>query len=69
MLQEPALKYICDRFVERVRLQIKDKNGKEVPREVYPHFTEATNTQHMEFVFNVVTNLIIQWNLRNSGLI
>ena len=37
-------------------------------KEVYPHFTTATDTSNMEVVFQVVTNTIVKDNLETVGL-
>ena len=38
-------------------------------KEIYYHFTCATDTENIMIVFNAVTDIIIKNNLKNSGLI
>eukprot|EP00057_Strongylocentrotus_purpuratus_P033122 XP_790271.3 PREDICTED: guanine nucleotide-binding protein G(o) subunit alpha [Strongylocentrotus purpuratus] len=56
---DAAAKYIQRRF------QQCNRNPK---KEVYPHFTTATDTGNMEVVFQVVTNTIVKDNLEAAAL-
>lgn len=56
---DAAAKYIQRRF------QHCNRNPK---KEVYPHFTTATDTGNMEVVFQVVTNTIVKDNLEAAAL-
>nr|XP_054762481.1 guanine nucleotide-binding protein G(o) subunit alpha-like [Lytechinus pictus] len=56
---DAAAKYIQRRF------QHCNRNPK---KEVYPHFTTATDTSNMEVVFQVVTNTIVKDNLEAAAL-
>merc|ERR1712179_141749 len=49
--------YIKDKFME-----MNTRNDK---KEIYTHFTCATDTTNIQFVFNAVTHVIIQKNLDN----
>lgn len=42
--------------------------NKSVGKEIYSHFTCATDTENIKFVFNSVADTIIKINLRNCGL-
>jgi guanine nucleotide-binding protein G(i) subunit alpha len=42
----------------------KDKN-----QQIYTHFTCATDTEQMKFVMAAVTDILIQNNLRDLGLL
>ena len=37
--------------------------------QVYPHETCATDTENVKFVFNAVKDVILQGNLRDSGIL
>ena len=54
-----ACNYIRERYLERNRNETK---------EIYVHFTCATDTANIDFVFKAVTNMIIAANLKKSGL-
>ena len=41
------------------------KNG---PKLIYTHFTCATSTENISSVFNIVTDIILDRNLKNRGL-
>jgi hypothetical protein len=38
-------------------------------KQIYTQFTCATDTDNVKFVFNAVTDIIIQNNLRDCGLL
>ncbi|KAI8096793.1 G protein alpha subunit [Halteromyces radiatus] len=58
--EEAARDYIMKRFVS-----INNSPDKQV----YTHFTCATDTEQVEFVMSAVHDIILQSNLRNVGLI
>lgn len=55
---EAAQQYVAKQFLDTR----KDKN-----KEVYVHFTEATNTQNVAVVFNACRDMILRNNLIDSG--
>ena len=55
-----ASQYIQKRF--------EDLNQKKEAKEIYSHFTCATDTSNIQFVFDAVTDVIIKNNLRDCGL-
>lgn len=57
---EAASDYILNRFVS---LNQSDS------KQIYTHFTCATDTQQIKFVMAAVNDIIIQNNLRNVGLL
>lgn len=56
---EHAKDFIRQKYLERNRHELK---------EIYAHFTCATDTENIDFVFKAVTNMIIAANLKKSGL-
>jgi len=57
---EAACDYILDRFVSLNQSDVK---------QIYTHFTCATDTQQIKFVMAAVNDIIIQNNLREVGLL
>ncbi|KAK7909673.1 hypothetical protein WMY93_014357 [Mugilogobius chulae] len=57
---EDAQAYIQAKFV--------DLNRRKDTKEIYPHFTCATDTKNVQFVFDAVTDVIIKNNLKDCGL-
>ena len=58
-------------FVEAsnfIKQRFEDLNKKKESKEIYSHLTCATDTTNIEFVFDVVTDVIIKNNLRECGL-
>lgn len=58
-------------FVEAsnfIKQKFEDLNRKKDTKEVYSHLTCATDTTNIQFVFDVVTDVIIKNNLRECGL-
>ena len=51
-----------------VRLRFEDLNRQKTKKEVYSHFTCATDTGNIRFVFDAVTDVIIRQHLRDVGL-
>lgn len=56
---EKTSAHIRQKYLERNRHELK---------EIYVHFTCATDTENIDFVFKAVTNMIIAANLKKSGL-
>ena len=44
------------------------RDGKGNLKEIYTHFTCATDTKNVQFVFDAVTDVIIKNNLKDCGL-
>lgn len=57
---DEASKFILDKFVSL--------NKTPESKQVYAHFTCATDTEQIRFVMAAVTDIIIQRNLRDTGL-
>lgn len=57
---DEAKEYIKSRF---------EKMNRSTTKQVYSHFTCATDTGNIKFVFDAVTDIIIQNNLRDCGLL
>ncbi|KAF9098303.1 guanine nucleotide-binding protein subunit alpha [Mortierella sp. AD031] len=57
---EEASQYILDRFVN---LSVSET------KQIYAHFTCATDTSQIKFVMTAVSDIIIQTNLRECGLL
>ncbi|KAJ3430984.1 guanine nucleotide-binding protein g(o) subunit alpha [Anaeramoeba flamelloides] len=55
-----ASEYIKDKFVQLNRNPEK---------EIYPHFTCATDTDNIKFVFSAVKDIILQKNIKDIGMI
>lgn len=53
---------------EHIRLKFEDLNRRKDTKEIYTHFTCATDTSNIQFVFDAVTDVIIRNNLRDCGL-
>lgn len=52
-----------------IQLQFENLNKrKDGQKEIYSHFTCATDTNNIRFVFDAVTDIIIKENLRQCGL-
>jgi len=60
-----------DRYEEAARyiqMQFEDLNKRKESKEIYTHFTCATDTSNIQFVFDAVTDVIIKKNLVDCGL-
>lgn len=57
---EEAASYIQTKF--------EDLNKRKDTKEIYTHFTCATDTKNVQFVFDAVTDVIIKNNLKDCGL-
>ncbi|XP_072306204.1 guanine nucleotide-binding protein G(i) subunit alpha [Eucyclogobius newberryi] len=51
-----------------IQCQFEDLNKRKDTKEIYTHFTCATDTKNVQFVFDAVTDVIIKFNLREIGL-
>uniref|UniRef100_A0A8C2DWD7 Guanine nucleotide binding protein (G protein), alpha inhibiting activity polypeptide a n=1 Tax=Cyprinus carpio TaxID=7962 RepID=A0A8C2DWD7_CYPCA len=51
-----------------IQCQFEDLNKKKDTKEIYSHFTCATDTKNVQFVFDAVTDVIIKNNLKDCGL-
>ena len=51
-----------------IRERFEEKNERQGTKEVYTHFTCATDTSNIQFVFDAITDVIIKNNLRSCGL-
>ena len=51
-----------------IQLQFENLNKKKDTKEIYTHFTCATDTNNVQFVFDAVTDVIIKNNLKDCGL-
>ena len=51
-----------------IQLQFENLNKKKATKEIYTHFTCATDTNNIQFVFDAVTDVIIKNNLKDCGL-
>nr|AGJ70281.1 G protein subunit alpha i [Terebratalia transversa] len=51
-----------------IQLQFEKLNKRSETKEIYVHFTCATDTNNVQFVFDAVTDVIIKNNLKDCGL-
>ncbi|XP_053481166.1 guanine nucleotide-binding protein G(i) subunit alpha isoform X1 [Ictalurus furcatus] len=51
-----------------IQCQFEDLNKRKDTKEIYTHFTCATDTKNVQFVFDAVTDVIIKNNLIECGL-
>lgn len=58
-----------DEAAEYIREQFEFLNRNPKEKTVYAHFTCATDTENVKFVFAAVTDIIVQNNLRDCGLL
>lgn len=52
-----------------IQVKFEDLNQKKGQKEIYTHFTCATDTSNVQFVFDAVTDVIIKYNLKECGLL
>ncbi|XP_017328773.1 guanine nucleotide binding protein (G protein), alpha inhibiting activity polypeptide a isoform X1 [Ictalurus punctatus] len=57
-----------DEAAAHIQNQFEDLNVKKETKEIYTHFTCATDTKNVQFVFDAVTDVIIKNNLKDCGL-
>ncbi|CAH8503232.1 unnamed protein product [Heterobilharzia americana] len=53
---------------EYIRSRFENLNTRSGSKDVYSHFTCATDTSNIQFVFDAVTDVIIKNNLKDCGL-
>lgn len=58
---DEAVGFICEKFLSKVH--------QHSPKRIYPHVTNATNTENMQVVFEAVKDTIIRRSLHEGGLI
>lgn len=51
-----------------IQMQFENLNSRKGEKEIYSHFTCATDTNNIQFVFDAVTDVIIKNNLKDCGL-
>ncbi|EDV21414.1 uncharacterized protein TRIADDRAFT_50797 [Trichoplax adhaerens] len=51
-----------------IQMKFEDLNKMKDQKEIYTHFTCATDTNNIQFVFDAVTDVIIKNNLKDCGL-
>lgn len=49
-------------------MKFENQNKQKGTKEIYTHFTCATDTNNIQFVFDAVTDVIIKNNLKDCGL-
>ena len=49
-------------------MKFENLNKRKDAKEVYTHFTCATDTNNIAFVFDAITDIIIKNNLKDCGL-
>lgn len=52
-----------------IRMKFENLNKRKDQKEIYTHFTCATDTVNIQFVFDAVTDVIIKNNLKDCGLL
>uniref|UniRef100_A0A8C3AMQ0 Guanine nucleotide-binding protein G(i) subunit alpha-2 n=1 Tax=Cyclopterus lumpus TaxID=8103 RepID=A0A8C3AMQ0_CYCLU len=57
-----------DEAASYIQTKFEDLNKKKNTKEIYTHFTCATDTKNVQFVFDAVTDVIIKNNLKDCGL-
>lgn len=58
-----------DECASYIQMKFEDLNQRKEQKQIYTHFTCATDTDNIQFVFDAVTDVIIQNNLSSCGLI
>uniref|UniRef100_A0A131YXM6 Guanine nucleotide-binding protein G(I) subunit alpha n=6 Tax=Ixodidae TaxID=6939 RepID=A0A131YXM6_RHIAP len=51
-----------------IQMKFESLNKRRDTKEIYTHFTCATDTNNIQFVFDAVTDVIIKNNLKDCGL-
>lgn len=57
-----------DEAASYIQSKFEDLNKRKDTKEIYTHFTCATDTKNVQFVFDAVTDVIIKNNLKDCGL-
>ena len=52
-----------------IRMKFENLNKRKDQKEIYTHFTCATDTNNIQFVFDAITDVIIKNNLKDCGLL
>ncbi|RWS31687.1 guanine nucleotide-binding protein G(i) subunit alpha-like isoform X1 [Leptotrombidium deliense] len=52
-----------------IQVKFQNLNKRKNTKEIYTHFTCATDTNNIQFVFDAVTDVIIKHNLKDCGLL
>jgi guanine nucleotide-binding protein G(i) subunit alpha len=52
-----------------VQMKFENLNKRRDSKEIYTHFTCATDTSNVQFVFDAVTDVIVKNNLKDCGLL
>jgi len=52
-----------------IQMKFENLNRRQETKEVYTHFTCATDTSNVQFVFDAVTDVIVKDNLKDCGLL
>ncbi|XP_076280582.1 G protein alpha i subunit [Lasioglossum baleicum] len=52
-----------------IQMKFENLNKRKDQKQIYTHFTCATDTSNIQFVFDAVTDVIIKNNLSNCGLL
>jgi len=60
--------YAYEEAAAYIQCQFEDLNKRKDTKEIYTHFTCATDTKNVQFVFDSVTDVIIKNNLIECGL-
>ncbi|QQP39187.1 Uncharacterized protein FKW44_019985, partial [Caligus rogercresseyi] len=71
---QEAKEFILSKFLERTASEIHEQQKRRPSRAVsskalYHHFTTATDTQHIKYIFSSVTEMIIRTTLERTQLI
>ena len=57
-----------DKAITYLKGEFLGKNKNQLERQVYVHATCATDTKNVQFVFTAVVGIILEENLKSSGL-
>lgn len=57
-----------ERAAEYIRIKFEMLNKRRGSKDIYSHFTCATDTNNIQFVFDAITDVIIKNNLKEVGL-
>lgn len=68
LLTGPAGSNTYEEAAAYIQCQFEDLNKRKDTKEIYTHFTCATDTKNVQFVFDAVTDVIIKNNLKDCGL-
>lgn len=56
-----------DEAASYIQSKFEDLNKRKDTKEIYTHFTCATDTKNVQFVFDATTDVIIKNNLKDCG--